>query len=87
MSRATLQAIEDAIQAHHRDVLDEEEDPADREPGILTSWVLFTEHQTGQFTESGDAYWKTGYTIPDSSPSSCIGVAELGLAEMKADLA
>ena len=86
MSKATERALHDAIAAHLAALRADEEDPDDRNPGILTAWVVMTEVITSNHTEYGDQIYRTGYISPDISPSQCIGVARQGIRILENDL-
>lgn len=86
MSKATLDALEEAIRAHVLDSLQEVEDPEDRDPGLLTTWVIFTEHRSNESGPEGEAVWNRGYITPEASPAQTVGCARLGIRELEFDL-
>lgn len=68
MSKATLQAVEDAIQAHYEACLTEE---SDAQPGMVIDWVIgWTVHAIvdveGHGPTSGYANWWAG---ADTNPN------------------
>lgn len=86
MSRATEQAIADAIHAHLTDLRAGEEDPEDRKPGLLTAWVVMTECLTSNHTDDGSQIYRTGYICPDISPAQAVGAARNGLRSLEHDM-
>lgn len=86
MSRATEEAIHQAVAAHLKALRENEEDPEDREPGILTAWVVMTETLTPNHSEGGGQIYRTGYISPDISPSQAVGVARMGTRILEEDM-
>lgn len=76
MSIETLQAIEDAIIAHHRD---ETEDNPDRMSAVVTSWVVGYEiSNVIDFPDSGTSVvgYANSFVASDSSPNTIAHLAQ-----------
>lgn len=86
MSKATERALHEAIAAHLAALREDHEDPEEREPGILTAWVVMTEVLTPNHTDDGDQIYRTGYISPDQSPSQAVGVARMGTRVLEEDM-
>lgn len=85
MSKATEDAIHEAIAAHLTELRKNEEDPEDREPGILTAWVVMTETLTPNQSDGGAQIYRAGYICPEISPATSVGVARQGIRILEYD--
>lgn len=86
MSKATERALHEAIAAHLAALREDQEEEEERNPGILTAWVVMTEVLTGSHSEDGGQIYRTGYISPDISPSQAIGVARMGSRILEYDM-
>ncbi|WP_213816241.1 hypothetical protein [Glaciihabitans sp. dw_435] len=75
MSAATLQAIEDAIAAHHRDTTDADQKP-ERFRAVISAWVVGYEI-SNIVQVDGDAVigYANDYIASDSSPNTLSSVS------------
>lgn len=74
MSKATIQAIADAISAHMADV---------DEPGELSTFIVgYTFVTVEEFQGELDMHYTNSYTCSDGDPNTILGLTEVTLARV-----
>ncbi|MWV50076.1 hypothetical protein GRS96_12430 [Rathayibacter sp. VKM Ac-2803] len=88
MSAQTLQAIEDAILAHHRETTDAAEKP-ERANAVITAWVV--SYEISNLVDVGPADGGTvvgfhnEYITSDSSPNMHVSLADWAAGRIATD--
>jgi hypothetical protein len=88
MSSATLDAIEAAILAHHRDTTDPEEKP-ERFGAVVTGWVV--SYETSNIVDVGEEDggkvigYTNDYVASDTSPNQIVNLAHWAGDQIAAD--
>lgn len=89
MSAQTLQAIQDAIVAHHSATTDETEKP-ERAGALITAWVVG--YELGNFVDVGEADggqvfgYANDYVTSDASPNLLTHLAQWVATEIDAGI-
>lgn len=88
MSVQTLQAIEDAIRAHHIDTCDP--DKPERQSAIVTAWVIG--YEIANIVDVGESHggsvmgYANEYVMADSSPNTLAHLAQWVAGEIDANI-